>query len=51
MGLILILIGAFSALLVNLPKLGKWMGYIKKLGAVVLLITGIYFIYTGLRGL
>lgn len=49
MGLILILIGTFSALLVNLPKSGKWMRYIKKAFSFILIAAGIYFIYTGLR--
>jgi len=48
MGLILILCGTFSSLVVNLPKSGKWMIYIKRLGAVILIIIGIYFIYTGI---
>jgi len=48
-GLILILIGTFSALLVNLPKSGKWMLYIKKVFSFILIGMGIYFIYTGLR--
>lgn len=51
MGLVLILIGTFSAFLINLPKLGRWMEYIKKIGGVVLVGMGIYFIYTGIRGL
>ena len=49
MGLILILIGAFSSILVSLPKSGKWMSYIQKIGGVILLGMGIYFIYTGIR--
>jgi thiol:disulfide interchange protein DsbD len=49
MGLILILAGTFSALLVNLPRTGKWMLYIKKAFSFILIGMGIYFIYTGLR--
>lgn len=49
MGLILILAGIFSTLLVNMPKAGKWSGYVKKFCAFVLLGTGLYFIYTGIR--
>lgn len=48
-GLILILIGTFSSILVNLPKSGKWMSYIQKISGVILLGMGIYFIYTGIR--
>ena len=51
MGLILILVGTFSAVLVNLPKSGKWMLYIKRLSSFLLIGMGIYFIYTGLRRL
>lgn len=49
MGLILILIGSFSALLVNLPRSGKWTLYIKRAFSFILIGMGIYFIYTGLR--
>jgi cytochrome c-type biogenesis protein len=51
MGLVLILIGVFSGILVNLPKAGRWMEYVKKIGALVLMIMGAYFIYAGIRGL
>jgi thiol:disulfide interchange protein DsbD len=50
MGLVLILIGAFSAAVINLPKSGKWMEYVKKIGAFLLMAMGIYFIYAGIRG-
>ncbi len=49
MGLILILSGTFSGFLSNIPKSGKWMVYFQKLAGVVLLVTGIYFIYSGIR--
>jgi len=49
MGLILILVGTFSALLINLPKSGRWMGYVKKAGSIILLAMGSYFIYIGIR--
>lgn len=49
MGLILILIGTFSAILVSLPKLGKWMLYIKRLGAFIVIGMGIYFISVAIR--
>ena len=48
MGLILILSGTFSGILANLPKSGKWMEYIKKVGALVLIGMGVYFIIVGL---
>ena len=49
MGLILILAGTFSSLLTALPKSGKWMVFVKRVFAVVLFISGAYFIYTGIR--
>jgi len=51
MGLMLILVGTFSAVLINLPKSGKWMLYIKKIFSFVLIGMGIYFIYAGIRRL
>lgn len=51
MSLILILTGTFSAILVNLPKSGKWMMYIKRIFSFILIAMGVYFIYNGLRGL
>ncbi len=49
MGLILILVGTFSAALLNLPRLGKGMVYIKKAGGLILIGMGIYFIALSLR--
>ena len=49
MGLVLILAGTFSSILVKLPKSGKWLSIIKKIGALILIVTGIYFISTGIR--
>jgi len=49
MGLVLILTGTFSGALLNLPKPGKWMVYVKRIVALVLLIAGIYFIIKGIR--
>jgi thiol:disulfide interchange protein DsbD len=51
MGFLLILVGTFSGLLANLPKSGKWMVYIKRLAAFILLAMGAYFIYVGIRRL
>ncbi|MDO8662191.1 MAG: cytochrome c biogenesis protein CcdA [Candidatus Omnitrophota bacterium] len=50
MGVILILAGTFSSILVNLPKSGKWMVYIKRIGSSIIIILGLYFIYQGIRG-
>ncbi|MFA5090683.1 MAG: cytochrome c biogenesis protein CcdA [Candidatus Omnitrophota bacterium] len=44
MGLLLLITGTFSAALAGLPKSGRWMNYIKKGCAVILIATGIYFI-------
>lgn len=49
MGFILIIAGTFSAALVNLPKLGKWMLYIKRAFSFIIIGAGIYFIYSGIR--
>lgn len=49
MGLILILAGMFSGILAGMPRAGKWMGHVKKAGAAILLFTGLYFIFTGIR--
>jgi len=48
MGLVLILAGTFSGILLNLPKIDKWALYIKKIFAFVLIGMGIYFIYGGI---
>jgi thiol:disulfide interchange protein DsbD len=49
MGLTLILAGTFSAILINFPKSGKWMLYVEKICACVLIGLGVYFIITGIR--
>lgn len=49
MGLVFILSGTFGSILVNLPKSGKWMVYIKRAAGILLVAMGIYFIYTGIR--
>jgi thiol:disulfide interchange protein DsbD len=49
MGLILVLAGTFSSFLLRLPKSGKWMLYIKRLYAIILLGVGIYFVFTAIR--
>jgi len=49
MGLILIIAGTFSSALASFPKSGKWMVYIKKACAAILIISGMFFIYSGIR--
>ncbi len=48
MGLVLILAGSSSAFLLSLPKSGKWMLYVKRACAFILIGLGIYFIASGL---
>ncbi len=49
MGLVLILSGTFAGILANLPRSGKWMLYFKKASGLILVFSGIYFIYSGIR--
>ncbi len=49
MGLILILTGTFSSILLSLPKAGKWTVYVKRISAFIILATGIYFIFVAIR--
>ncbi len=49
MGLILILVGTFSGTLLRLPKSGRWMIWVKRLGAVIILLSGACFVYIGIR--
>lgn len=52
MGFILIIAGTFGSLIMAvLPRSGRWMFYLKKLYAFILLGAGLYFIYAGLRRL
>ena len=51
MGLTLILAGTFSPILLNFPKSGRWLVYVKRLGAMVLIGIGVFFIVTGIRRL
>jgi cytochrome c-type biogenesis protein len=44
MGTLLILTGTFSGLLLNLPKSGKWMYTVEKIGGVLLILAGEYFL-------
>jgi len=50
MGLVLILIGTFSSGLINrLLKSGRWLLYIQKISAVVLIGFGLFLISNGMR--
>jgi thiol:disulfide interchange protein DsbD len=49
MGLVLILAGTFSSLLIKLPKSGKWMLYAARISAFILIGMGIYFVFIGIR--
>lgn len=49
MGLVLIIAGTFSSILVSLPRSGKWMVYIKKFAAFILIGMGVYFLFGGIR--
>jgi thioredoxin:protein disulfide reductase len=51
MGLTLILIGIFSTALLHLPKSGRWMIYVERICASVLIGVGIYFIFNALRSI
>lgn len=44
MGFLLILVGTFSALLLNLPKSGRWLMWVKKLSGFILIGMGEYFL-------
>jgi thiol:disulfide interchange protein len=48
MGLTLILIGIFSTSLLHLPKSGRWMIYVEKICAIVLIGVGVYFIFSAI---
>lgn len=49
MGTVLILVGTFSSALLGLPGAGKWMAYIKRFCAALLIIAGAYLIFNGIR--
>jgi len=49
MGLIFILIGIFGAGFAGLPKPGKWMEIVKKTCAALIILSGVYFIFTAIR--
>lgn len=43
MGALLILAGTFSGFLVNMPKSGRWMYTVEKVGGIILILAGEYF--------
>ena len=49
MGLIFIIIGTFGVSFTGLPKSGKWMLIIKKICAAIIVLAGVYFIFTAIR--
>jgi cytochrome c-type biogenesis protein len=49
MGLIFILIGTFGVSFTGLPKAGNWMLAIKRICAVIIVLTGAYFIFSAIR--
>ncbi|HNX81092.1 MAG TPA: cytochrome c biogenesis protein CcdA [Candidatus Omnitrophota bacterium] len=49
MGVILILAGTGSSFFAGLPKSGKWLIFVKRCAAVVLVTMGVYFLYTAIR--
>ena len=49
MGLSLILVGIFSTILLHLPKSGRWMSIVEKICGSVLIIAGIFFIFSAIR--
>lgn len=51
MGFILILAGTFSGLLVGMPQAGRWMYTIEKLGGLLLILAGEYFLVNTGRAL
>lgn len=44
MGTTLILAGTFSGVLVHMPKSGKWMSVVNRIGGFILILTGEYFL-------
>jgi len=48
MGLPLIIIGTFSAAFTGIPKLGRWMGYIKKALAIILIVAGLSLVISAI---
>ena len=49
MGLIFILIATFGAGITGLPKSGRWMILIKRICAGLIVLAGLFFMYTAIR--
>jgi len=49
MGLVFILVGTFGAHLAGLPKSGSWMVTVKKVCATLIVLAGLFFMYTAIR--
>lgn len=49
MGLTLILAGTFSTVLLHFPRSGKWMVFVERFCATVLIALGVYFIVAAIR--
>jgi len=45
MGVLLLIVGTFSGLLMSIPKAGEWMIKIRKFMGVAMIIIGLYFLY------
>lgn len=48
MGLTLILVGTFSTVMLHFPKSGKWLVYVERICAIIVIGVGIYLIYNGI---
>lgn len=48
MGLTLIIVGTVGTALLHLPRSGRWMLYVERAGAVVMVVIGVYFIATSI---
>jgi len=46
---LLILVGTFSGVISSLPRSGVWLGRIKKICGLILIMTGIYFLFQAKR--
>ncbi len=44
MGLLLIVAGTFSGFLLSLPKPGRWLILVKKIGGIILIVAGVFFL-------
>jgi len=49
MGIIFIAVGTFGSLFIGLPKSGRWMQRIEKIFAWLIILMGMYFIFTAIR--